>query len=182
MEKPELNIVTGAFSYTGKYITRRLLDMGITVKTLTGHPANGDPFGNRVKAMAYDFDNPRKLAENLHGATTVYNSYWVRFAHGKTTYEQAVNNTITLIQAAREAGVRRFVHISISNPSENSSLPYFKGKALLEKAVINSGMSYAIIRPTVIFGDEGILVNNIAWLLRNFPIFFIPGRGDYRLQ
>jgi NADH dehydrogenase len=113
---------------------------------------------------------------------TLYNTYWVRFDHGDHTFESAVANTRILIRAAREAGVKRIVHVSITNPSPDSPLPYFRGKALLERSVRESGLAYAILRPTVIFGAEDILINNIAWLLRRFPVFAIPGSGSYRLQ
>ena len=182
MKHSELDVVTGAFGYTGRYITRRLLAMGRRVKTLTGHPDRPNPFGDRVSVAPFHFDDPAALARSLEGATTLYNTYWVRFSHGRVTFEQAVENTKRLIRAAEEAGVRRLVHISITNPSPQSPLPYFRGKGLLEQAIVQSGLSYAIIRPTVIFGAEDILINNIAWLLRRFPVFVIPGTGDYRLQ
>lgn len=181
MESTERSIVTGAFSYTGKYITRRLLSMGKNVTTLTGR-LNEIPFGDQVVAFPFSFDNPSKLRESLKGATTLYNTYWIRFPSGKITFENAVENTKTLIRAAKEAGIRRFVHISITNASENSSLSYFRGKGLVEKALIDSGLSYAIIRPTIIFGTEDILINNIAWLLRRFPVFAVIGSGNYRVQ
>jgi len=175
-------VVTGAFGYTGKYITRRLLALGKRVKTLTGRPGWPNPFGEQVSVAPFNFDRPEELVESLQGATTLYNTYWVRFPRGSVTYEKAVANTKTLITAAKKAGVRRIVHISITNAAEESPLPYFKGKGILEKAVISSGLSYAIIRPTVIFGAEDILINNIAWLLRRFPFFAVPGAGGYRLQ
>ena len=182
MESSELNIVTGAFGYTGKYITKRLLLMGKKVKTLTGHPNRPNPFGNQVSIAPFHFDNPAELTRNLQGATTLYNTYWVRFPYGQVTYDKAVAHTKTLTNAAKEAGIRRIVHISITNASEASPFPYFRGKGILEKVIIYSNLSYAIIRPTVIFGHEDILVNNIAWFLRKFPVFAIPGTGDYRLQ
>ncbi|HEY4033135.1 MAG TPA: NAD(P)H-binding protein [Ktedonobacteraceae bacterium] len=182
MTSREVNAITGAFSYTGKYITRRLLDQGKEVCTVTGHPNNPNPFGERVQVYPFNFDQPHKLIESLQGVTTLYNTYWVRFSHGSTTYERAVENTKILFKAAKEAGVQRIVHVSITNPTETSLLPYFKGKATLEQDLINSGLSYAIIRPTVIFGTEDILINNIAWLLRRFPIFPLFGSGQYRLQ
>ena len=182
MPADDLNIVTGAFGYTGKYIASRLLAMGKTVRTLTGHPERPNPFGGRVSVAPFCFDNPRDLTRNLEGATTLYNTYWVRFSRGQATFESAVENTKTLIRACKEAGVGRIVHISITNPSENSPLPYFKGKAILERAILESGLSYAIVRPTVIFGPEDILINNIAWFARRFPVFAVPGAGDYRLQ
>ena len=182
MGTPELNLVTGAFSYTGKYIAQRLLSMGKGVRTLTGRLENENPFGSQVKAFPFNFDKSGELTKSLEGATTLYNTYWVRFSHGQVTFDKAIENTKTLIKAAEAAGVRRMVHISITNPSEQSPFPYFRGKALVEKAITQSKLSYAIIRPSVIFGTEGILVNNIAWLLRKFPIFAIPGSGDYRIQ
>lgn len=174
--------MTGAFGYTGKYITRQLLSMGRRVKTLTGHPNRQNPFGDRVSVALLNFDNQRELAENLRGASILYNTYWIRFSYGQVTFDKAIANTKTLIEAAEQAGVRRIVHISITNASEDSPFPYFRGKGLLEKAIIHSRLSYAIIRPTVIFGAEDILINNIAWLLRRFPVFAIPGAGHYRLQ
>ena len=182
MESAELNVVTGAFSYTGKYIARRLLSIGKRVRTLTGHPDCENPFGHQVSVFPFNFDNPIQLTKSLQGATTLYNTYWVRFSHGQVTFDKAVENTKALIKAAEEAGVCRIVHISITNPSEESPLPYFRGKALVEKAITHSKLSYTIVRPTVIFGTEGILINNIAWLLRRFPIFAIFGAGDYRIQ
>ncbi|MBI5677439.1 MAG: NAD(P)H-binding protein [Planctomycetes bacterium] len=122
------------------------------------------------------------MTRALQGATTLYNTYWVRFPYGQVTYDKAVAHTKILIDAAKEAGVRRIVHISITNASEGSPFPYFRGKGILEKAVIHSNLSYAIIRPTVIFGHEDILINNIAWFLTKFPVFVIPGDGNYQLQ
>ena len=174
--------VTGAFSYSGKYITRRLLARGEEVITLTNHPNRGDPFDGKVKAYPLNFNDERGLVESLRGVETFYNTYWVRFDKGANTQPAAVENTRKLVCAATEASVKRIVHISIANPSADSHLPYYWGKAANEKAVIDSGMSYAILRPTVLFGKEDILINNIAWLLRHFPFFGLPGDGSYRLQ
>jgi NADH dehydrogenase len=156
--------------------------MGETVKTLTGRSDLENPFGIQVTTLPFNFGNLSLLTESLQGITTLYNTYWVRFSYRGVTFDRAVENSTKLIKAAENAGVHRIVHISITNPSEKSPFPYFRGKALVEKAIINSKLSYAIVRPTVIFGAEGILINNIAWLLRRFPIFAIPGSGNYRLQ
>jgi len=178
----EMHVVTGAFGYTGKYITRRLLAEGVQVRTLTNSPNREHSFSGPVEAHPFNFDNPAKLVESLRGATVLYNTYWVRFNHTDFKHATAVQNTRTLFAAAKEAGVRRVVHVSITNPSEDSPLEYFKGKAQLERALKESGLSYAILRPTVLFGEEDILVNNIAWTLRRFPAFGVFGDGQYRLQ
>lgn len=174
--------VTGAAGYTGTYITRRLLKQDVEVIGLTNHPLRKGEFEGQIQFYPYDFDQPDKLERHLEGVEVLYNTYWVRFDHGQSTFASAVRNTQALIRAAGRAGVRRLVHVSITNPTLDSTLPYFRGKALLEKEIRESGLSYAILRPTVLFGLEDILINNIAFLLRKFPIFAIPGDGDYRLQ
>jgi uncharacterized protein YbjT (DUF2867 family) len=178
----EFHVVTGAFSYTGKYIAQRLLKAGKKIRTITGHPNRPNPFGKQVEVAPMNFQNPASLVESLRGASVLYNSYWVRFNHGRVTFDDGVSNSQILIQAAMEAGVRKIVHLSIANPSMDSPLPYYSGKAKVEKAIIESGLSYAILRPTVIFGVEDILINNIAWFARHFPFFAVPGSGQYQLQ
>lgn len=179
---PQLHIVTGAFGYSGKYIAARLLNAGQRVRTITNSPQRANPFGDKVDAHLFNFDQPEKLVESLKGAEVLYNTYWVRFNHPMFKHEDAVHNTLTLFEAAKQAGVKRIIHVSITNPSEDSPLEYFSGKARLEKALMESGLSYAILRPTVLFGKEDILINNIAWVLRHAPIFGIFGDGQYRLQ
>ncbi|MGO9097296.1 MAG: NAD(P)H-binding protein [Bryobacteraceae bacterium] len=175
-------VVTGAFGYSGKHIAKRLLDEGQTVRTLTNSTRRANPFGDRVIASPFYFDDPRALAAALAGANVLINTYWVRFDHRDFTHSMAVENTFKLFSAAQQAGVGRVVHVSITNPSEDSALPYFKGKARLERALQESGLPHSILRPAVLFGREDILINNIAWALRRLPVFGVFGRGDYRIQ
>lgn len=182
MSEPELHVVTGAFGYSGRYMAARLLAAGHRVRTLTNSPGRANPFGGRVEAHPFHFEEPEKLAESLRGAAVLYNTYWVRFNHAGFSHAGAVENTLKLFAAARRAGVPRVVHVSITNPSAASPLEYFRGKAQLERALIESGLSYAILRPTVLFGPEDILINNIAWTLRHLPVFGVFGDGRYRLQ
>jgi NADH dehydrogenase len=177
-----VHVVTGAFGFSGRYITARLLAKGQTVKTLTNSPGRPHPFGDRVVTAPLCFDEPERLASALEGAEVLYNTYWVRFNHRRFTHSEAVENTRVLFAAAKSAGVRRVVHVSITNPSEDSELEYFSGKARLERDLVESGLSYAILRPAVLFGKEDILVNNIAWALRRLPAFGVFGDGEYRLQ
>ena len=130
MSGRELEVVTGALGYTGHYIARALLERGACVRTLTAHPSQPNPFGERLEIAPLDFHSPDSLARNLEGASTLFNTYWIRFPYRGTTFETAVANTRTLLRAARQAGVRRIVHISITGTDENSPLPYFRGKAV----------------------------------------------------
>ena len=174
--------VTGAFGYTGKYITRLLLDAGDDVWTLTGHPDRDNPFNRPIDVLPFNFDDPSALARSLVGADTLFNTYWVRFERGEVTHDVAVRNIRALLSAAADAGVRRVVHISITNATLDSPLPYFRGKAEAEAAVEESGLSHAIVRPALVFGAEDILINNLAWLLRRFPLHPVFGTGGYRVQ
>jgi uncharacterized protein YbjT (DUF2867 family) len=174
--------VTGAFGYSGRYITQRLLQAGHEVITLTNSLNRPNPFGTKVTAFPFNFDAPGKLCASLRGIDALINTYWVRFDHRLFTHRQAVANTKVLFSAAKEAGVRRIVHLSITNPDSTSSLPYFRGKAQLEASLKALGVSYCILRPTVLFGKEDVLINNIAWSLRHFPLVGVFGKGDYRLQ
>ncbi|MBW7904310.1 MAG: NAD(P)H-binding protein [Phycisphaerae bacterium] len=186
MSGDSIHVVTGAFGYSGKYITQRLLARGRRVRTLTNSPQRTNPFGAQIDVRPLTFAAARELAESLRGADVLYNTYWVRFNYrgGRLsfTHDTAVENTLRLFEAARAAGVRRVVHVSITNPAEDSPLEYFRGKARLERALRDSGLSHAILRPAVLFGREDILINNIAWVLRRFPVFGVFGDGRYRLQ
>ena len=182
MPDPSTHVVTGAFGYSGKYIARRLLANQHTVLPLTNSVHRANPFGGQVAVRPLSFDRPDELMQSLRGAEVLYNTYWVRFNHKLFKHADAVANTLTLFEAARRAGVKRIVHISITNPTQDSPLEYFSGKARLERALIESGISYAILRPTVLFGKEDILINNIAWVLRHLPAFGVFGDGQYRVQ
>ena len=178
----KFDVVTGAFSFTGRFIARRLLAQERRIKTLTNHARRPGTEDITAEVAPLQFTDRDALVESLRGADVLYNTYWVRFQHGRVHFGEAVANTRILLGAARDAGVRKVVHVSVSNPSEDSPLDYFAGKARTERAVRESGLAWAIIRPTLVFGQGDILINNIAWLLRRLPIFGVPGRGDYRLQ
>ncbi len=176
-----LDVVTGAFSYSGAAIARRLIAAGRGVRTLTGHPANAPP-ESAIDVRPLDFHDSAELARSMRGAHTLYNTYWVRFAHGRIDHDTAVANSQALFQAAAAAGIQRIVHVSITHPSADSPYPYFRGKALVEQLLAETGVSHAIVRPAILFGRGGVLINNVAWLLRHLPIFAIGDGGAYRIR
>jgi uncharacterized protein YbjT (DUF2867 family) len=180
--EPGFDVVTGAFSYTGRFIARGLLAGGRRVRTLTNHPRRPGAEEVDVDIAPLQFTDRTALVESLRGADVFYNTYWVRFRHGGIGFGDAIANTRILMSAAAEAGVRKVVHISVSNPSLDSRLDYYAGKARTEEIIRESGLPWAVVRPTLIFGPGDILINNIAWLLRNMPVFVIPELGQYRVQ
>ncbi len=174
------DVVTGAFSYSGAAIARELQRAGRPVRTLTGHPERAVDTAIEVRPL--DFDDVIGLTSSLAGATTLYNTYWVRFPRGGSDHDRAVTNSRTLFHAARQAGVERIVHVSITHPSIASPYAYFRGKAEVERMLAEVGLPYAVLRPAILFGGDGVLINNIAWLLRHLPVFGVGGRGDYRIR
>ena len=182
MSHPNLAVVTGAFGYTGRHVARRLLDRGVRVRTLTRRHDRANAFGDRVDVVPPKFSDPDGLRRSMEGAGVLYNTYWVRFARGQTTFDLAVENSTALFEAAAKAGVGKIVHFSVTNAASDSRLPYFRGKGQVEESLRRVGVPYAILRPTLVFGEGDILVNNIAWALRRFPVFPVYGGGDYPVQ
>ena len=180
-----LHVVTGAFGYTGRWIAHQLLENGHRVRTLTNAIDRDDPFDGRVEVHPLNFDDRDSLVESLRGADVLYNTYWVRYNHHRKNFDHEIttNNCTIMFEAAIEAGVRRVVHFSVAHPEQAPGWSYFRGKVVSEKALKDCGISYAIIRPTVLFGgDRNILVNNIACMLRYIPVFGLFGWGNYPIQ
>jgi uncharacterized protein YbjT (DUF2867 family) len=179
MGMPTTHAVTGPFSYTGKYITARLRSQGVAVRGLVRAVPSG---ADGVDIRTLQFVDAEQLATDLAGVDVLYNTYWIRFEQDGATFDQAVANSRTLFETAATVGVGRIVHLSVTNPSRDSPFAYFRGKAQVEDALRAIGIPHSIVRPTLVFGDEDILINNIAWLLRRFHAFLMPGNGHYRVQ
>ncbi len=180
----QTDLVTGAFGFTGSRIAERLLDAGRQVRTLSRRSGEGNPLSGRVERAAYDFGDAA-LARSLASVDTVYATYWMRFPRVGATWAEMVANVGRLGRAARDAGVRRFVYLSVTNARRDSSTAYFRAKAAAEdelRGAVGGGLSLAIVRPTLLYGPGDILINNMAWMLRRVPVFGIPGSGRYRVQ
>lgn len=178
----DFDVVTGAFGFLGAYLAARLLARGRQVNTLTGHPERQGSLTGKVKVSPFHFERPEQLAKDLEGAKTLYNTYWIRFERGAATFDLTLERTRILAEAAARAGVRHLVQFSSVGADERSDLPYFRAKAEAEKLVAASFPGVTIIRPTLMFGVESLLFNNLAWMLKKMPVFAVCGRGDYLLQ
>jgi uncharacterized protein YbjT (DUF2867 family) len=174
--------ITGAFGFTGRAIAWRLLGADREVVTLSRRKGTGDPLAPRIRVEPFDTDRPASLVAALADVDTLYSTYWIRFPRGGMTFDRVVERAAVLIGAAREAGVRRIVHVSVVHAEPDAATPYVRAKAALEQVVRASGIEWAIVRPTLTFGPGDILINNLAWALRRLPVYGMPGRGRYRVQ
>jgi NADH dehydrogenase len=174
-----VDAVTGGFSYSGSAIAAELARRGRAVRTLTNHPRadHGD-----MEVRPLTLDDADELRRSLVGVDTLYNTFWVRFPHGDVTFETAVDASARLFRAAADAGVRRIVHVSITHAAVDSPYAYFRGKGRVEQHLAGCGVPHAIVRPAILFGGDGVLVNNIAWLMRRFPVALVGGDGSYRVR
>jgi len=150
--------------------------------TLTRRGADGHPLAGRVAVVPLRFDDAGALVAALSGVDTLYNTFWRRFPSPSSGFADIVAQSEMLITAAATAGVRRLVQFSVSNASATAPTSYFQAKAQVEQIVRESGVSHAIVRPTLLYGPGDILINNLAWTLRRVPVFGLPGSGGYRVQ
>jgi NADH dehydrogenase len=174
--------VTGAFGFTGRAIAVQLLRAGRNVITLARRVDHADPIAQRIEVHPLQFTSPERLTDALRGVDTLYNTYWIRFPRGASTFQRAVEQSSTLFTAARRAGVRRLVHVSVVEADPDGDTPYVRAKGELERRIPESGLEWSIVRPTLTFGPNDILVNNLAWALRRLPVYGMPGTGRYPLQ
>lgn len=175
--------ITGALGYSGSYMAQEALKRGHRVIGLTNSQGRDNPLN--LPLYPLDWASEETLASHLQGCDVLINTYWIRFQYGELSHELAVKNTRVLFAAAKRAGVQRIVHVSITNPLEQDTLPYFRGKYELEQCLKEWGGEYSILRPAVLFGDspgDDILINNMAWALRTFPAIGTFGWGDYKMQ
>ena len=174
-------VVTGAFRNIVRYGVHSLLKGGVAVRTLTRNPTGSTRSSGGCQRLHWT-SVTEGSRRSMDRCSVLYNTYWVRLGRGRTTFEQAVENSTVLFEAAAKAGVGRIVHFSVANASSDSRLPYFRGKGQVEEILTGMGIPYAIIRPTLVFGEGDLLLNNMAWALRRFPVFSVFGDGDYRVQ
>lgn len=184
--------ITGALSYTGRYLAKRLLDEGHQVVNLSRRtaPLAPTPLSKadvaKVITHPLTFEDKSKLKAALQGCDVLFCTYWIRFAIGGDSHAAAADRCKALFELAREAGVQRVVFTSHTQATEDSPYAYIAGKAQAAAALREVGLpSYAIARPCGIFGDtpgESILVNNAAWVLRRLPLFLLANDGSSRFQ
>ena len=183
--------LAGGSGFIGRAIARRLVaGGGIKVRVLSREPDKARaqldlPGGEFVRA---DIAKPASLKDALPGADTIvdaiqFDGYPVEDPRRGLTFELIdYGGAVALIDAAKQAGVRQFIYISGAAADENSTHPGFRAKGRAERAIRESGLTYTIFRPSLVYGPEDKVVNGLARALRFAPLFGVPGTGRQKVQ
>jgi uncharacterized protein YbjT (DUF2867 family) len=183
--------LAGGSGFIGRAIARRLLaGGGITVRVLTRNPekarAHFDLPG--VEFVSADIAQPASLKDALAGVSTIvdaiqFDGYPVENPQRGLTFERIdYGGALALIDAAKQAGVAQFIYISGAAADENSAHPAFRAKGRAERAIRESGLTYTIFRPSLVYGPQDKVVNGLARALRYAPVFGVPGTGRQKVQ
>jgi len=181
-----LVLVTGGTGFIGSHIVRSLLGRGHQVAVLSRNPAaarTSVPAG--VEIRGGDVGDPASLARAMSGVQTVISA--VQFPNhpvenprrGYTYAEVDGRGTGNQVQAAKAAGVRRFIYLSGAGTGAHQTAPWFVAKHKAEQAIVQSGIPYTIFRPSWVYGPEDRSLNKYATFARLLP--FIPVIGDGRI-
>lgn len=178
-------LVTGGNGFVGSRVVSRVLDEGMPLRVLTRPGADLSGIDTtRVNVARGEVQDPASLRGAFEGVDTVIHLVAVPIQRGRQTFEAVnVTGTRNVVSAAREAGVKRFIHMSALGASNDARYPYTRSKWLGEEVVRSSGMDFTVLRPSAMFGDGDGFFSAFAGLIGISPIVFpSPGRGDTVFQ
>ncbi len=179
-------LVTGATGFVGRALLPRLAEAGLEVRCLV-RPSRRSPRlprGIPMQVSIASLEDARGLRAALVGVDTVIHLAGAEW-HGRRGDVFAVDaaGTRALVEAAREAGVGRLVYLSHLGADRASAYPVLKAKGIAEEFIRQSGLTYTIVRSTLLYGAEDVFLNVVAALVKLGPgLFFMPGDGRISLQ
>lgn len=178
--------VTGASGFVGNEVVGELLKRGHAVRALV-RPGSENKLWDRerVEIVTGDCLHPEVLEPGLSGCEAAIHLIGIirEFPGRGVTFERVhVEATRNMVEAARKAGVRRFLHMSALGARPEPADPYHITNWQAEEIVRASGLTYTIFRPSVIYGPGDQSINLFVRHLRRLPFFPIIGDGLYQLQ
>ncbi|HUL48457.1 MAG TPA: complex I NDUFA9 subunit family protein [Gemmatimonadales bacterium] len=179
--------VTGGTGFVGRHIVQHLVSLGHTVRALVRDPRRLPPPFAATPALEIvpgDLSDVRALAGLVQGMNAVIHLVGIIAEHGRATFEAVhVRGTAAAVEAAQNAGVPRFVHMSAIGPRpDRSATAYHRSKWEGEEIVRRSGIGHAILRPTIINGPESEPIGRLVRLHRYLPLVPVFGDGSFPLQ
>ena len=176
--------VTGASGFVGRHVTTLLAGRGHQVRALVRDDPGRAAAALPAERTPGDLADPAALAALTRGADVIVHLVGIIVEAGAATFEAVhVEGTRRLLTAAREAGVRRFVHMSaVGARDEPGATRYHRTKWRAEELVRSSGLSHAIFRPSIISGPENRPIRTLARLHRWSPLVPVFGDGSFAMQ
>jgi uncharacterized protein YbjT (DUF2867 family) len=177
--------VTGATGFVGRHIAATLAARGHRVRVLARDPARARVLSElNVEIVAGGLADRTALDRLARGADALIHLVGIIVEQGAQTFTAVhVAGTQALLAAAREAGVRRFVHMSaVGARDEPGATPYHRTKRQAEQLVRDSGLSHAIFQPSIINGPESAPIRLLAQLHRWSPVVPVFGDGRFPTQ
>ncbi|MSO94441.1 MAG: complex I NDUFA9 subunit family protein [Thermoleophilia bacterium] len=178
-------LVTGATGFVGGHVVRMLAKAGERVRALVRDASGAEALdGVECELVRGDVTDPASLRAAVEGCTAVV--HLVAILTGKSDdFERVmIGGTRNLLDAAGTAGVRRFVQMSALGTSEETkdTVPYYRAKWAIEEAVRDSGLGYAILRPSFVFAGDGGALAQFTRIAKLAPVTPVIGSGKQRLQ
>ncbi len=179
-------LVTGGTGFVGKAVVKKLLEQNQQVCVLSRSaehmPVNA--YLEAVNASILDFDSVKKAVQGCD--TIIHLIGIIRESRGQTFEKIHVQGTQNVIQAAKEAGIRKIIHMSALGARPDAVSRYHKTKWKAEELVRSSGIPFVIFKPSIVFGKEDEFINLFAKMIGSFPgiIGFVPviGSGQNKFQ
>jgi NADH dehydrogenase len=177
--------VTGATGFVGPGVANAIVDAGHEVRVLERKPESWKESGIRCQeAVQGDVTDPESLQRGVQGADVVVHLVAVRQGSSEQFQRVMVGGTRHLLEASKQAGIRRFVLMSALGTTEETKdlVPYYNAKWAEEQDVKTSGLEHVIFRPSFIFGREGGILPTFRKLARLAPVTGVIGSGEQRIQ
>ncbi len=167
--------VTGASGFVGEAVVEELLERGYEVNALVHRRPILSPAG-RVHSMEGDLFDPQVLERGMRSASAVIHLVGIIFEHpylGVTFERMHFEGTRKVVDAAKTAGVKRFIHMSALGTRMDAVSEYHKSKYAAEQYVRGSGLDWTIFRPSMIHGPKGEFMQMVSkWVHKKAPPFF----------
>jgi uncharacterized protein YbjT (DUF2867 family) len=175
-------LVTGGTGFVGSAVVNAL--GGRSLRLLIRDRTKAEiPLSQDIEMVEGDVTKPATLPAAVTGCETVIHLVAIIEESGGATFDNVIRQgTVNVVEAAKAAGVRRFINMSALGAADRPGFAYMQAKWRAEEAVRGSGLAWTIFRPSIIFGPGDGFINALAGVVRSFPVIPVVGDGQTKFQ